>query len=183
MSKTVHSVKLQAYDSVDLDRLSYSNGDLVYDLTSGTIRLMDGVSQGGKKLATQAWTTTVLGAYVTNSNLNTALANYATTSSLSSYATTASLSSYATTASLSSYVTNSSLSTTLNSYVTSDSLGTYVTSSSLSTTLDGYATTTSDALKAPLAGAVFTGTVTAPRAIIGGVNIKSFAIAMGAGLA
>ena len=44
MSKTVHSVKLQAYDSVDLDKLSYSNGDLVYDLTNSTIRLMDGLS-------------------------------------------------------------------------------------------------------------------------------------------
>jgi hypothetical protein len=99
MSKTVHSVKLQAYDSVDLDRLSYSNGDLVYDLTSGTIRLMDGVSQGGKKLATQTWTTTVLNAYVTNSNLNTALSSYATTASLSTYVITTTLNSYATLAS------------------------------------------------------------------------------------
>jgi plastocyanin len=69
MSKTVHSVKLQAYDSVDLDRLSYSNGDLVYDLTSGTLRLMDGISQGGRKLATQAWVSgQLLGAKVTVSD-------------------------------------------------------------------------------------------------------------------
>jgi len=74
MSKTVHSVKLQPYDSVDLERLSYSNGDLVYDITNNTIRLMDGISQGGRKLATQT--------YVTSS-----LAAYATTASLSSYAT------------------------------------------------------------------------------------------------
>jgi hypothetical protein len=148
MSKTVHSVKLQPYDSVDLDRLSYSNGDLVYDLTSGTIRLMDGVSQGGRKLATQT--------YVTSS-----LAAYATTASLSSYATTASLSSYATTASLSSYITSTSLTTTLNSY----------------------ATTSSVSALAPILNPVFSGSITTPTAIIGGINIKSFAIAMGASLA
>jgi len=50
MSKTVHSIKLQAYDSVDLNRLTYSNGDLVYDNTVGTLRIMDGVHQGGKQL-------------------------------------------------------------------------------------------------------------------------------------
>ena len=111
MSKSVHSVKLIPYDSVDLDRLSYTSGDLVYDATNGTIRLMDGVTQGGTKIASQTWTTTVLSAYVTNSNLNTALAGYATTSSLSAYATTSSLSAYATTASLSTYATTASLST------------------------------------------------------------------------
>ena len=174
MSKSVHSVKLIPYDSVDLDRLSYTNGDLVYDATNGTIRLMDGVTQGGTKIASQTWTTTVLSAYVTNSNLNTALAGYATTSSLSAYATTASLSTYATTASLSTYITSASLSTTLAGYVTS---------SGLSTALSGYATTTADNLKAPKADPTFSGTVTTPTAIIGGVNIKTFAIAMGAALA
>ena len=161
MSKTVHSVKLQAYDSIDLDRLSYSNGDLVYDITNNTIRLMDGITQGGKKIATQS--------YVVSS-----LAAYATTASLSSYATTASLSSYATTASLSSYITSTSLTTTLNSYVTS---------TSLTTTLNSYATTSSISALAPKASPTFTGTVTAPTAIIGGVNIKAFSIAMGAALA
>ena len=174
MSKSVHSVKLIPYDSVDLDRLSYTSGDLVYDATNGTIRLMDGVTQGGTKIASQTWTTTVLSAYVTNSNLNTALAGYATTSSLSAYATTSSLSAYATTASLSTYITSASLSTTLAGYVTS---------SGLSTALSGYATTTADNLKAPKADPTFSGTVTTPTAIIGGVNIKTFAIAMGAALA
>jgi hypothetical protein len=157
MSKTVHSVKLQPYDSVDLERLSYSNGDLVYDITNNTIRLMDGVTQGGKKIATQS--------YVVSS-----LAAYATTASLSSYATTASLSSYATTASLSSYATTASLSS-------------YITSTSLTTTLNSYATTSSVSALAPTLNPVFTGSITTPQAIIGGVNIKSFAIAMGAGLA
>jgi len=169
MSKSVHSVKLIPYDSVDLDRLSYTNGDLVYDVTNGSLRLMDGVTQGGSKIASQTYVTNSLAAYATNTSVNTAIST-----ALTGYATTASLSSYATTSSLSSYVTSTSLTTTLNSYVTS---------TSLTTTLSGYATTTSDALKAPLASPTFTGTVRAPVAIVGGVNIKTFAIAMGAALA
>ena len=55
MSKTVHSVKLIPYDSVELDTVSYSNGDLVYDNTNSTIRLMNGVIQGGTNIATQPW--------------------------------------------------------------------------------------------------------------------------------
>jgi len=60
MSKTVHSVKLQAYDAVDLDRVSYSNGDVVYDVTNQTIRVMDGSTAGGFKLASQPWVTSQL---------------------------------------------------------------------------------------------------------------------------
>ena len=196
MSKSVHSVKLIPYDSVDLDRLSYTSGDLVYDATNGTIRLMDGVTQGGTKIASQTYVTNSLAAYATNTSVNTAislaLTGYATTSSLSAYATTASLSTYATTASLSTYATTASLSTyattaSLSTYITSASLSTtlagYVTSSGLSTALSGYATTTADNLKAPKADPTFTGTATIPKAIIGGVNIKTFAIAMGAALA
>ena len=152
MSKTVHSVKLQPYDSVDLDRLSYSNGDIVYDITNNTIRLMDGVSQGGRKLATQSYVVSLLSTYATTTSITTALSGYATTSSLSAYATTSSLS---------AYVTNTSLTTQLNSYATTSSL----------TAL------------APKADPTFTGTATIPEAIIGGVNIKSFSIAMGAALA
>jgi len=55
MSKSQHSVKLIAYDSVDLDRLSYSNGDVVYDDTNKTLRVMDGASAGGIKIASQRW--------------------------------------------------------------------------------------------------------------------------------
>jgi hypothetical protein len=205
MSKTVHSVKLQAYDSIDLDRLSYSNGDLVYDLTNSTIRLMDGTNQGGKKIATQSWTTLQLSSYVTTAGLATAISNssalsgYVSTTSLTttlnSYVTgtslTTTLSSYVTSASLTStlnsYVTSASLTTTLSSYVTSASLATslsgLVSTTSLTTTLNNYATTTSVALKAPLNGPTFTGVLTAPSAQIGGVDIKAFAAAMGAALA
>ena len=164
MSKSVHSVKLQAYDSVDLDRLSYSNGDLVYDLTNSTIRLMDGTSQGGKKLATQSWTTGQLTNYVTSSSLTTTLNSYVTTSSL-----TTALSSYATTASLTT------------------ALASTVTTASLTTTLNGYASSASVALKAPLNGPTFTGTVTAAtisatKILVGGSDIKALALAMGAAL-
>ena len=170
MSKTVHSVKLQPYDSVDLERLSYSNGDIVYDITNNTIRLMDGVSQGGRKLATQSYVVSLLSTYATTTSITTALSGYATTSSLSAYATTSSLSAYATTSSLSAYATTSSLSA-------------YVTNTSLTTQLNSYATTSSLTALAPKADPTFTGTATIPQAIIGGVNIKSFSIAMGAALA
>jgi hypothetical protein len=131
MSKTVHSVKLQAYDAVDLDRVSYSNGDLVFDITNQTLRIMDGATAGGRKIATQPWVTTALGSYVTNTSLTTTLASYETTANL---ATT-----------LSSYVTSSSLATTLSSYDTisarNTALSSYVTTSSLNTTLSSYALT------------------------------------------
>jgi len=157
MSKTVHSVKLFPYASVELDRLSYMNGDIVYDSTNGTIRVMNGTSQGGIKLATQTWTNNLLSSYATNTSVNTAIST-----ALTGYASTASLSSYLTTATASS------------TYATQSSLSSYVTTSSQTSAL---------ALKAPIANPVHTGTLTVPTAIIGGVNIKSLAIAMGAALA
>jgi hypothetical protein len=48
-------VRLPVYDSIDLDRLSYALGDLVVDLTNNTLRLMNGVNQGGTSMATQPW--------------------------------------------------------------------------------------------------------------------------------
>jgi hypothetical protein len=50
MSKVQHSVKLVSYDSIDLDRLSYTTGDVVFDSTNTTLRVMDGVNQGGVQL-------------------------------------------------------------------------------------------------------------------------------------
>ena len=163
MSKTVHSVKLFPYASVELDRLSYMNGDIVYDSTNGTIRVMNGTSQGGIKLATQTWTSNLLNSYDTITARNTALSSYLTTATASS--------TYATQTSLSSYLTTATASST---YATQASLSSYVTTSSQTSAL---------ALKAPIANPVLTGTLTVPTAIIGGVNIKSLAIAMGAALA
>ena len=98
MSITVHSVKLLAYDAVDLNKLSYSNGDVVYDNTNGTLRVMNGVSQGGISLATQPW---VQANTITSQNLASAL-----TSTLSSYVTTTALNNY-------NYVTSSELTSAL----------------------------------------------------------------------
>lgn len=139
MSKTVHSVKLIPYDATDLAKLSYSNGDVVYDNTNKTIRVMDGTNQGGWPIATQAWVNSTA---LTSSNLNTNLSAYVTNTSLTtrleSYVTTSSL-----TTALNSYVSNSSLTSTLSSYVTnlnlSSSLGSYVTTSTLTNTLSSYA--------------------------------------------
>jgi len=87
-------VRLPGYDAFDLDRLSYSNGDIVNDLTNATVRYMDGVTPGGFKLATQDY---VQNNAITSANLATnlatALAPYALTSSLSVYATTTALNS------------------------------------------------------------------------------------------
>jgi hypothetical protein len=70
MSATVHSVKLIAYDSVDLAKVSYQNGDVVYDTTNTTLRIMDGKTPGGFPIATQHWVTnnvTASGVYVSTS--------------------------------------------------------------------------------------------------------------------
>jgi hypothetical protein len=180
MSKTVHSIKLQAYNSVDLDRLSYSNGDMVYDLTNGTVRLMDGITNGGKQLLRADLSNVSAGAILSVTSI-------IASGTISAATLVGSISSLQVTSALAyTPVSPTVLTTTLNGYVTSSSLTTtlngYVTSSSLTTTLNGYATTSSVAFKAPLASPTFTGIVTAPTVIVGGVNIKTLAIAMGAAL-
>lgn len=50
MSTVQHSVKLVSYKSTDLDRLSYSLGDVVFDSTNTTLRIMDGENPGGVQL-------------------------------------------------------------------------------------------------------------------------------------
>ena len=82
-------VRLPVYDAVDLDKLSYSNGDVVADITNGTIRLMDGNMPGGAKLATQSW---VRENALTDSTLNSAIATqltgYVPLTTLAAYSTT-----------------------------------------------------------------------------------------------
>jgi hypothetical protein len=235
MSKTLHSVKLFGYDSVDLDKITYSNGDVIYDATSGTLRLMDGATQGGLKIASQPFVTsalnTALSSYVSNSSLTATLSSYATNSSVTTQinAINSSLSGYVTSSglatTLSSYVSNASLTTTLSSYVSNASLTTtlssYVSSSGLTTTLSNYQTTLNSklAVTGTAGGAAVdlstnngtltfasnnglsvgivgtTVTISSPQdlrttaspsfanAIVGGVSIKSFAIAMAAAMA
>lgn len=94
-------VKLPSYDAVDLNRISYSSGELVADITNNTVRLMNGITAGGTSLATQDWVNAnaltvnalsstlsnyvqipTLSTYVTNSQLTTAIAGVSNTYSL-----------------------------------------------------------------------------------------------------
>ena len=82
-------VRLPGYDASDLDRLSYSNGDIVNDLTNVTIRLMDGVTPGGWKIATEDYVqTNAITSGNLAANLTTALVDYAKKSDLGPYALT-----------------------------------------------------------------------------------------------
>ena len=82
-------VRLPAYDAEDLDRLSYTNGELVNDTTNATVRYMDGETPGGFSLATQNYVQTNA---ITSANLATNLASalvpYAKTVDLVPYALT-----------------------------------------------------------------------------------------------
>ena len=138
--KSINSVKLIAHDSADLDRLSYSNGDIVYDITNATIRLMDGANLGGRKLATQPYVgtaiSTALGPYATTTSvgtaISTALTSYATTTSVGTAISTA-LTSYAAsvTTALSSYSTTASVTTALSSYSTTASMNSAISTGSV----------------------------------------------------
>ena len=87
-------IRLPGYSAADLDRLSYSSGDIVSDTTAVTARYMDGVTPGGFKLATQDYVqTNAITSANLATNLTTALAPYALTSTLASYATTTALNS------------------------------------------------------------------------------------------
>jgi hypothetical protein len=90
MSKSQHSVKLIAYDAIDLNRLTYTNGDLVYDNTNKTVRVMDGITTGGISVATEAWVNQNALTVVT---LSSALNNYVPLSTLTSYSTTSQMNS------------------------------------------------------------------------------------------
>jgi hypothetical protein len=87
-------VRLPAYDATELDRLSYSSGELVNDSTNLLVRYMDGVTPGGFKLATQAY---VQGNTITSgnlaSNLATALVPYALKTELTPFALTSTVNS------------------------------------------------------------------------------------------
>ena len=69
MTLPVRSLRLQRYNTTQLDRMSYEDGEIFYDDESDTLRIMNGKFPGGRKVATQVWTT---------GQLTTNLANYAT---------------------------------------------------------------------------------------------------------
>jgi hypothetical protein len=180
MTTAQRSLRLQSYRSSELTTLTFTKGEVFYDADLKTLRIYDGVTGDGAVVATNSTITTALVPYSTttqmNSAISTALGGYVTSTGL-----TTTLNSYSTTTQM-----NSAISTALGGYVSSSlstTLSGYITSSSLTTTLNGYTTTAANALNAPIANPTFTGKITAPTAIVGGVNIKAFAIAMGAGLA
>ena len=87
-------VRLPGYSASDLDRLSYSDGVLVNDTTTNTIRLMDGVTPGGFKFATQDYVqTNAITSANLATNLATALVPYAKTVDLAPYALTSTVNS------------------------------------------------------------------------------------------
>lgn len=69
MTLPARSIRLQKYNAVQLDRMSYEDGEVFYDNVNNTLRLMDGQNPGGKKVAMREWVT---------SSLSTTLADYAT---------------------------------------------------------------------------------------------------------
>jgi len=69
MTLPVRSLRLQRYNTTQLDRMSYEDGEIFYDEESDTLRIMNGKFPGGRKVATQVWAT---------GQLTTNLANYAT---------------------------------------------------------------------------------------------------------
>jgi len=89
-----NQVRLPGYDATELDRLSYSNGVLVNDTTTKTIRYMDGETPGGFKLATQTYVqnNTITSGNLA-SNLATALTPYALKTELTPYALTSTVNS------------------------------------------------------------------------------------------
>jgi hypothetical protein len=64
----IRALRLQRQAAVTLNRNSFEEGEIVYDATNGTLRLMDGNILGGKQMATQPWTTTAISTAVSASN-------------------------------------------------------------------------------------------------------------------
>lgn len=72
-------LRLTNYPYSALSKMTYNQGEIVYDETNGTLRLLDGVTQGGIALANQSWTQTQINTaiatsgFVSNSTLTTAV--------------------------------------------------------------------------------------------------------------
>jgi hypothetical protein len=69
MTLPARSLRLQKYSAVQLDRMSYEDGEVFYDNVNNTLRLMDGQNPGGQQFAMREWV---------NTNLTSILSGYAT---------------------------------------------------------------------------------------------------------
>lgn len=64
----VRAIRLQRQDSTTVDRMSFEEGEVIYDASNGLLRLMDGNVLGGKKIANQVWVTSAISTAITSAN-------------------------------------------------------------------------------------------------------------------
>jgi len=67
-------LRLFNYPSAAIRNLTYNQGEIVYDETNATLRLLDGVTAGGVALANQAWTSALVSG--AQASLTAGLQNY-----------------------------------------------------------------------------------------------------------
>ena len=64
MSQPVNSIKFTPYDSVFLDKTSFSKGEVVFDKDNFTLRIMDGKTSGGTPFVSATFLTSYVANYV-----------------------------------------------------------------------------------------------------------------------
>jgi hypothetical protein len=161
MAQIFRSIRLNNYSSSDLDLVTYSNGEIVFDATNNTLRVMDGNTQGGAKLATQ----TFVSSLISSQTSSKAPINSPTFTGTVTIPAGANISGYATLASPTFTGTVSGITATMVGLgnVTNESKATMFTNSTFTGTTNAT-------------------TVNATTVKVGGQNIKSLAIAMAAAL-
>ena len=161
MTTPHRSVRLLSKDSTELNTLTGESGEIFYDSTAGTLRLNDGATTGGTKLATQSFVSNSISSQ-TSSKAPIASPTFTGTVTIPAGA---SISGYATLAS-----------------------PTFTgTVSGITATMVGLGNVTNESKSIMFTNSTFTGTtnattVNATNITVGGQNIKSLAIAMAAAL-
>lgn len=189
MTLAQRNIKLAPKLAPELNRTTGDQGELYYDITSGTLRLYTGRRLGGTLLATQPFVNTSISTALTPYARSTDLAGLATETFVttaignidySSYATKTFVTSAIGNIDLSSYATHTEVSTAISNLVNA-APSTLNTLSELATALGNdasFSTTiaTSIGLKAPVNNPTFTGTVggiTATMVGLGNVTNES----------
>jgi len=157
MAQIFRSIRLNNYSGSDLDLVTYSNGEIVFDATNNTLRVMDGNTQGGAKLATHNFV----------NGLTAAKAPIASPTFTGTVTIPAG-------ASISGYATLAGPTFT-------------GTVGGITAAMVGLGNVTNESKATMFANSTFTGTTTATTVnattvTVGGQNIKSLAIAMAAAL-